>query len=419
MMKMKLSLLILTCLQLAVNAQVYENKIYDARVQTVLFNKAGTEDRYPIISLNSQEVLKLSFDIFGNQSENLQYTFIHCDANWNPTKLNQNEYLQGMTFDNITDFGFSTNTYVKYVHYNIFIPNDNMKPRIAGNYVVKVFRNFDEEDLLFTRRMMVLNSSAPIEGLARPASLAEYRFTKQEVSFAVGINPTQIVNPMQDVKVVIMQNSRWDNAITGLTPQFMSNNKLDYSYLDKTLFNGGNEFRFFDIRQLRQFSTNVRSKRTDTVVHVILNIEESRGASQYFNYLDYNGKRIVQNKEGINTDLDGDYAYVNFYLSSTMGVPPDAEVYVFGEFTDWRLVPEYKMYFNKSRQRYDLEVPLKQGRYEYCYAIKNEKGVADETSLEGNHFQTENEYVVLVYTKNLQFHYDELIGVRKFSTTAP
>ncbi|MDZ4667596.1 MAG: DUF5103 domain-containing protein [bacterium] len=416
MMKNNLAFFFLLFLYIGARGQQMENRIFDPRVQTIQFNKAGTDDRYPIISLNSAEILKLSFDVFGNTSENLQYTFIHCDANWIQTRLNQNEYIFGMTFDNITDFSFSTNTYVKYVHYNIFIPNENMKPRIAGNYLVKVYRNFDEEDVLFTRRMMILNNSAPIEGVARPASLAEYRFTKQEVTFSVGINPTLVVNPMQDIKVVIMQNSRWDNAITGLSPQFMSNNKLDYSYIDKTLFNGGNEFRFFDIRQLRQFSTNVRSKRIDTVVHVILNLEESRGANQYFNYLDYNGKRILQNKEGVNSDIDGDYAYVNFYLSSTMGVPPDAEVYVFGEFTDWRLMPEYKMYYNKSRQRYDLEVPLKQGRYEYCYAIKNEKGVADETSLEGNHFQTENEYVILVYTKNLQFHYDELIGVRKFST---
>ncbi|OYU94753.1 MAG: hypothetical protein CFE21_13765 [Bacteroidetes bacterium B1(2017)] len=400
-------------------AQTGENKVFDNRVQTILFGKAGTDDRYPIISLQTVEQLRLSFDLLGPQNENLQYTLVHCDANWVPTRLNQNEYLSGMTFDNISDFKFSTNTYVKYVHYNIFLPNENMKPRIAGNYLVKVFRNFDEEDLLLTRRMMVLNNSTQIEGLARPATLAEARFTKQEVQFTVGINPATVVNPLDDIKVVLMQNSRWDNAITDLKPQFMSNNKLEYAYLDKMLFNGGNEFRFFDIRQLRQFSTNVRSKRTDTVVHVILNIDESRGANQYFNYLDYNGKRLIQNKEGSNTDIDGDYAYVNFYLSSAMGVPPDAEVYVFGEFTDWRLVPEYKMYYNKTRQRYDLEIPMKQGRFEYCYAIKNEAGQPDETTLEGNHFQTENEYMVLVYTRNLQYHYDELIGARKFSTQTP
>ncbi|MBC7382464.1 MAG: DUF5103 domain-containing protein [Bacteroidia bacterium] len=395
-----------------------ENAVYDPNINSVQLTKAGTDDRYPIVLLGSNEQLKLSFDKLGATSENLQYSITHCDAAWEVTKLNANEYITGMTFDNITDFKFSTNTFVRYVHYNVFLPNENMKPRIAGNYLIKVFRNFDENDLLLTQRMMIINNSTQIEGFARPATLAESRFTKQEVQFSVTINPVQVINPLQDIKIVLMQNSRWDNAITGLSPMFVNNNKLEYSYLDKTLFNGGNEFRWFDIRSLRLFSPNVRSKRVDTVVHVMLNYDESRGANQYFQYVDYNGKRVLNNKEGVNQDIDGDYAYVNFYLTAAIGVPPDAEVYVFGEFTNWRLDPAYKMYYNKSRQRYDLEVPLKQGRYEYCYAVKNDKGVADETPLEGNHFQTENEYMVLVYTRNLIYGYDELIGSKKFSSNS-
>lgn len=419
MLKIRAILFILLLSPFAKATEVWENTIVDPRVQSVMFGKVGTDDRYAVIGLNGNEVIKLSFDMLGSQSENLQYTLVHCDANWKPTKLNSNEYLIGMNFDNINDFRFSTNVYVSYVHYNIFFPNENMKPKISGNYIVKVYRNFDEEDLVLTRRMMVVNHSTTIEGLARQATLAEFRYTKQEVQFTVGINPTQVINPLEDIKVVVLQNARWDNAITGLKPQFMSNNKLIYESLDQCIFNGGNEFRWFDTRNLRQFSPNVRSKRTDSVVHCLLNMDESRGAGQYFNYLDYNGRRILQNKEGTNSDIDGDYAYMTFQLSAVMGVPPGAEVYVIGEFTDWRLLPEYKMYYNKNRQRYDLDVPLKQGRYEYCYAIKNEQGKPDETSLEGNHFQTENEYVVLVYTRNLIYNYDELIGIKKFSTTNP
>ncbi len=417
MLKMRIFLIILLFSFKLQATEVWENNIIDPTVHSVLFGKVGTDDRYAVINLNGQEVLKLSFDMLANQSENLQFTLVHCDANWKPTKLNPNEYLVGMNFDNVNDFRFSTNVYVKYVHYNIFLPNDNMKPKIAGNYIVKVYRNFDEEDLILTRRMMVINNSTSIEALARPASLAEYRYTKQEVQFTIGINPSQVINPLEDIKVVVMQNARWDNAITGLKPQFMSNNKLTYEYLDQCIFNGGNEFRWFDTRNLRQFSPNVRSKRTDSVVHALLNMDESRGATQYFNYLDYNGKRILQNKEGTNSDLDGDYAYMTFQLSAVMGVPPGAEVYVIGEFTDWRLLPQFKMYYNKNRQRFDLDVPMKQGRYEYCYAIKNAEGKPDETSLEGNHFQTENEYVILVYTRNLIYNYDELIGIKRFSTS--
>jgi hypothetical protein len=109
--------------------------------------------------------------------------------------------------------------------------------------------------------------------------------------------------------------------------------------------------------------------------------------------------------------LDGDYASIQFQLSATDALPTGSEVYVIGEFTDWKLKPEYKMNFNENRARFDLDVMLKQGRYEYVYAIyDNETMQPDESIFEGNHANTENEYMILVYNKNLQFNYDELIG---------
>jgi Domain of unknown function (DUF5103) len=394
-----------------------DNVIYDKKVQTVQLMIDGTDDRYPIISLNGGQLLKLSFDIIGNNNEYFQYTLIHCDQAWQPTNMQQSLYLKGMSFDNINDFKFSTNTYVKYVHYNLLLPNDNMKLAIAGNYIIKVYRNFDESNLVLTRRFMVLNNQTKITATARPASLAEYRFTKQELNFTIDYNATLIPNPLQDIKVVILQNNRWDNALRDVAPQFASNGKLDYNYFDKTLFSGGNEFRFFDIRNLRQFSQNVRTKYFDSVYHCLLNTDEPRGSKQYFQYIDYNGKRIVFNKEGNNTDIDGDYALIQFQLSALANIPANTDVYVIGEFTDWKQKPEYKMTYNVNRERYDLEIPLKQGRYEYMYSLlNNESQKPDESTFEGSHSNTENEYLILVYNHNLQFNYDELIGSTIFSS---
>lgn len=388
----------------------YDNQVYDDRVKTVQLTKAGTEDRYPVLALNTSDQLELSFDILGNKNEYFQYTIVHCDANWNPTPLGQNEYIKGITFDNISDFKYSTNTYVKYVHYSLKLPNDNMKPGIAGNYLIKVYRNFDEEDLVLTRRMMILNPAVSIDGNVKPATLAQYRYTKQEVAFTVNYKGFNMPDPYRDVTVTILQNNRWDNAITGLKPLFIRENVLDYNYYDQTLFAGGNEFRFFDTRSLRQFSQNVRTKTLDTVYHCYLNYEESRGSKQYFNYLDYNGKRVIDNKDGQNPPIDGDYAWMTFYLLNMTQLEQD--VYVYGEFTDWRLLPEYKMLYNKNRSRYELDVLLKQGRYEYKYATATPEGNSDEMTFEGSHAQTENEYLILIYHKNIQYKYDELVGTR-------
>jgi len=394
---------------------VLSNEIFDSRVKSVQMFKNGSDDRYPIIAIDAEQ-LKLSFDMMGAQSENLQYSLTLCDANWNPSPLNQFEYIKGMQFDNITDFKFSTNTYIKYVHYNLVFPNENMKPIWAGNYILKVFRNFDETDLLMQRRCMIIKRTSTVDGSAKIASLPQFRYTKQEVLFSVNYNASQIVNPLEDVKVVVLQNYRWDNALTGLKPMFSSNQKLDYTYPDANLFDGRNEFRYFDIRNLKQYSINVRSKRLDSAWHVILNIDESRNANQYFQYVDYNGRQLIQNKEGFNSEIDGDYAYVNFYLNAWSSNGGNEDIYVIGEFSDWKCLPAYKMYFNKNRQRYDLEVPLKQGRYEYAYAIQNKDNLPDDVAIEGSHSQTENEYLILVYTRNLQYNYDELIGARRLQS---
>ena len=395
---------------------VYDNMKYEKRIQTILFSKLNVDDRYPMVALNSAEQLQLSFDILGNKNEYFQYTLVHCDANWNPTNLQQNEYLQGSTFEQITDVKFSNNTFVKYVHYTLVLPNENLKPMIAGNFLVKVYRNFDEEDLVLTRRMLVINVGVNIDGKATMAQTAQNRYTKQEINFSVNYKGYTMPNPFEDVKVVVMQNGRWDNSITGIKPMFIRDNVLDYNFSDQILFNGGNEFRYFDIRNLRAVSINVRGKTLDTVYHVHLINDESRGSKQYVQYIDNDGKRVIANKDnGTSGELDGDYAFANFYLMSMDPVPQD--VYVFGDFTDWKLLPEYKMRFNQNRGRYDLEVPLKQGRYEYFYVVKDENGKPSETTFEGSSSQAENEYLILVYHKNVKYKYDELIGAAKFTTT--
>lgn len=401
------------------NAQqplVYDNQIYDSKVQTVLFSKSGVDDRYPIMTLNTEEQLQLSFDIFGSKNEYFQYTLVHCDANWKPTNMRQNEYLIGMNFDNVNDVKFSTTTYIKYVHYTVILPNENMKPAIAGNFLLKVYRNFDEDDLVITRRMLVINPSVMIDGSARMSQLAQFRYTKQEVNFSVNYKGFTMPDPFADVTAIVIQNGRWDNAISDIKPLFIRDNVLDYNYTDKIIFNGGNEFRYFDMRNIRGVSLNVRSKTFDSIYHVILNADESRGSRQYFQYADNNGRRIIQNKDNSTSgEIDGDYAATNFYLMSIDPVPED--VYVFGEFTDWKIRPEYKMYYNKNRGRYDLEVLLKQGRYEYYYVTADENGKPSELTFEGSSSQAENEYLILIYHKNTKYHYDELIGARKFMTT--
>lgn len=393
----------------------YENYVYEDNFKTVLLYKSGGVDPYPVINLATGETLELSFDQLGSQNDYYQYTLIHCDASWRPTNMNQNEYLTGMNMDNINNFKFATNTYVRYVHYSVTLPNENMKPRLAGNYLIKIFRNYDESDVVITRRCYVLNTKVTIASTVKPATLAQYRFTKQEVDFEINYKGYSIPQPFQDLKVVIMQNNRADNAITDLKPQFMTGEVLQYDYQQGNLFDGGNEFRWFDIRALRGVSMNVRSKTRDTasVYHCMLNFDEGRASTTYLNWQDFNGRRVIDNRDmsGSNAGITGDYAWVNFYLNSLYKMQ-EGDVYIFGEFTDWQLKDEFRMRYNKAKLRYEAEVFLKQGRYEYIYVVPGSDGKPDEAAIEGIHYETENDYLILVYHRNQQFNYDELIGYK-------
>lgn len=396
----------------------YENYIYEDQFKTVLLSMDGSiYNPVAVIQLNGQDRLRLTFDELIPETDFYQYSFVHCNANWEPSNLLQQEYMEGPMMGEVRDYSFSTNTFQQYVHYSLVFPNDEIRLTKSGNYLLKVFRNFNEEELVITRRFMVLDNQTKIEGTVKPATNPKDRFYKQEVDFEVNYENFQIPNPFTDVKTVIVQNNSWNNAVFDLKPQFVSNNTLNYNYENENLFDGTNEFRYFDIRTLRFFSNNVDRKFVDSLTNVVLKKDELRGHLSYNKYLDYNGKRVVQNSDGSNVAEDGDYAMVHFFLESPNEIK-NGPVYVFGEFTDWRINEHYRMVYYPDRGYYYGVFLLKQSYYNYHYVIPDpvtQKPMYDFT--EGNHQETENEYYVYVYHKNQYYGYDELIGMKRISTT--
>lgn len=389
----------------------YENHIYRHDIRTVMLSKdISIYDPVPIINLNGTEKLKLVFDHLQSQNEFFNYTIIHCDANWEPSQLQQPEYLLGNAMGEITNYKFSTNTYQQYVHYELLFPQRNMQITKSGNYLLKVFSNFNENELVLTRRFMVLDMQTSIKARVNSATLAEFRNTHQEVDFEVDHQNYTIPNPFTDVKVTIMQNNSWENAIYNLKPQFSNNNVLTFNYEQGNLFQGGHEYRAFDIRSLRFFSNQVIKKYTDSVQNVVLRADENRSHLSYVQWADYNGKRVIENKDGINIAEDGDYALVHFYLISK-SKEDLGDIYIYGELSDWGLNPRFKMNYDSLNGLYSASVLLKQSYYNYMYGLKNKDGELDFTFTEGNHFETENDYTILVYHKNIFYGYDELIGL--------
>lgn len=394
----------------------YKNKVYEKDIRTAYLRQTGTSESLPMFRLGQKNALTLQFDQLGTIQDYYNYTIVHCTYDWKPTDLTKMNYLEGEQFGYLPNGKGSQSTFQPFVHYSFSFPNDEMDLKLSGNYLLKVYRDFNEEDLILTMRFMVIDEQVIIETDVKRGTLPTNRYTSQEIDFTINHKDYTIPNPYSDSKAVIMQNNRWDNAIYNIAPQFSNASLLSYNYEKENVFDGLNEFRNFDIRSLRFMSNNVRKKyiSEDNKKHVILYPEELKGTTPYLQFKDFNGKFVIDNKDGNNGELQGDYAFIHFNLLKMR--PFQGDVYVVGEMNYWNLDSSYKMNYNSKLHTYQLQTPLKQGYYNYHYVVK-EGDKLDYSETEGNNFETENDYQILFYHKNQYLGYYELVGSKYATTT--
>lgn len=391
---------------------VYDNRIYEPEIKTVILQNNSTTSRFPLISLGEEGSMSLQFDQMVTTNEYFQYTFIHCNQNWEPTALDKGQFIIGNRFQEVSDFSYSNGTIQKYVHYQFNFPSSEMSPKLSGNYLLLVYRNYDEKDIVITRRFMVMDPRVRIEMKTHGATAVADRFKNQEIDFTVNLNGYRVPNPNNDLKAYIYQNNRWDNSINALKPLFINGQNLNYDYNTGNNFVGGNEFRFFDIRSLRKLSFNVRRKYLDEngQKHVVLNYEAMTGTNAYQRIIDYNGNMVIDNKDNDGGKSEGDYVYVHFTLYSSKQLSK-GDVYVFGEVSNWQKNDSFKMTYNESLGAYELTALIKQAYVSYCFVVDNTTtGKLETADTEGDHFETENTYRVVLYHKNQSMFYDEIIG---------
>lgn len=400
----------------------YANAIYESDIRTVRVYQKSSGFPFPIFTLGSEDGLVLEFDQIRSERDFYQYTLIHCDATWHPTVLSRTQTLDGMGYDNVENANFSSGTLMQYTHYSVELPGEQTKPKLAGNYLLLVYRNFNEADIVLSRRIMVLQSQGAVNIQLSQSKQVELRSTHQQVNFSFIKNDAYFMpNAMQDVKAVVLRNGEWMYGIDDLQPMFIVGNEMQYNHQLGNQMDGMNQYRFFDIRSFRSSTAGVKQRlNIANQKHVILVNDKSRRFERYFNWADYNGRVFYDNKDlpmPSGMAFESDYCFVHF------SVQADAElkepVYVYGEMSDWRILESHRMYFNPDARAYEAVIPLKQGYYNYVFGVKNEEtGVLDFSQFEGQHSETENNYMVLIYHRNPAMGYDELVGYGLKNTTS-
>ena len=289
-----------------------------------------------------------------------------------------------------------------------------MIPLISGNYVFKVFE--EGEKIIFYKRFQVLENLISIEAEVRRATLAEDRHSKHEIDFTIKHPNLFISDPFTDIKVHIKQNNKEDNAITHLKPIFIRNDELIYDYSNRNTFWANNEYRHFDIRSLRYHSDKIKDIKCDSIFnHVFLFNDYKRSFKQYSIEPDINGKFIIKSQEGWNSSVEADYVFVHFTLP--IREISYGDIYITGGFSDWELKKDFKLKYNTNKKQYEKSIYIKQGYYNYHYALNDTSTKRVNISfIEGTHYETRNDYYIYVYYRNVGDRHDRLIGFLKTSS---
>jgi hypothetical protein len=388
----------------------------DSRIHTVLFFTEGWEFSLPVLELGQPQHLVLKFDELVREPKTYHYTIVQCDADWNPSRMSSNEYLDGFQENPINDYAISINTTVPFVNYRLMIPNDDIKVRLSGNYLLKIWENSEKDHPVLIRPFYVAEKLAEINGFIQNATYEGFKGTSQQISFTVTYPKFGITDPINEIKTVVMQNTRMDNRLTKLKPTFIRQNQLVFE--EKTnLFPGSNEFRNFNSKNLQTNGMGVKQiEYIDPYYHLFLETDISGNSEIYRSREDLNGNYLVKNDRTGDSDLEADYTVVHFTYSPPDRVTND-KIFVFGALSNWQCLPSHLMAYNPDKKVYEASILLKQGFYDYQYVLLDlEKQIIDATIPEGSHVETENDYQFLLYYRGFSSRYDRLIGYRTINS---
>ena len=389
----------------SIKAQQGQEYLPPSNIKSVKFFGSDRAENFPVIAIG-QKITLIFDDLNGNEAD-YYFKVKHFNHDWNRSKLFQNEYLEG--FDNlrIDNYNTSFNTLQTFTHYRLVLPNENIQFKVSGNYLLEIYDSFDE--LVFSRRFCIYEEKSTIRsGVYRPQNMDRFN-THQSLHFSVTPSQGTFRNPDQTVFIHLLQNRQWDSDLLVLKPQYFSGSTLEYRYEIPTQFEGGNEYYFFDTKDLRITGPNISFTNLDKLYETYLNVNIPRIYQTYTYAPDINGGYEIRNimRPG-DPNIEADYSYVHFSLASDYD--SNNEVYVYGSFNNYSFSDTNRMYYNPSLEIYEGVLLLKQGFYNYKYVVKNKDRV-NKNFFSGSNALAENDYLILVYYRSIGQQYDELIGV--------
>ena len=391
--------------------QPYETRSFSDRFKTLRTQVEGRELFPPIIDLNTNEHITISFDEMTEEVSYLQYSLVHCNADWRPSALSDLEYLDGFNTNPIEEFDFSMATFAHYVHYSLTLPNEDVQFKVSGNYVLLVYPENEPERVLLQVCFSVYENNILVAPSVTSRTDIDYNREHQQVSVTLNANNYRIQNPYNELKVSVTQNGRRDNEVIVNRPLRVQGSQIFFDHDRNLIFEAGNEFRRFEMVATRYAGLGVANiYHFDPYYHVELTPVKPRSESSYLYDQTQNGRFVIRQSGASDSDTEADYFVVHFTLDSDP--IPGGKIYIDGELTNHLYSPYNEMVYNPQTEQYEKTLLLKQGSYNYQYLfLPDGTRTATAAPVEGNYYQTVNEYLVKVYHRAPGERYDRLIGI--------
>lgn len=406
-------LLSLLCCVSATTAQRHE--ILDRQLHTLQVVVNDDPLQPPIMNLGGGNHLEIGFDEFSHEYHRYIYKVEHCNADWSPsTEIFESDYMNGVNGEPIEDYEKSFNTTVLYTHYSLRIPNENISLKLSGNYKLTVYNDEGDEPVpVLTACFSLVEPGVGIGATVSTNTDIDFNKSHQQVDFSVNYGLVKVIDPHRELKTVVMQNRRWDNCVVNPKPNIQAANKIEFTHNRQLIFPAGNEYHKFEILDVHVPTLNVdRMEWFDPYYHATLYPNQT--ARNYLYDEDQNGAFIIRNSDDEDVATTCDYVFTHFTLKSPQ--LPGGEVYLNGEWTYNRFIPEYRMTYNRETQAYEATALLKQGYYNYNYLfVPDDDTQGNSGRTDGNFYETENEYIILVYHRPNGGRYDKLVGYRRMN----
>tara|TARA_B100000767_G_C19774047_1_gene541615 strand:- start:3002 stop:4255 length:1254 start_codon:yes stop_codon:yes gene_type:complete len=394
----------------SLNSQMLNEITNVSYLKSIEFKSEDEKSQFPIIQKG--DFFTLEFDDILAQENDYYYRISYYNHDWTPSSLFKNEFLEGFDNQRISNYRSSFGTLQRYTHHELSLPNENTKFKISGNYMISVYNS--EDYLMFRRKFLIHENLASIEGgIFRSRELSNYT-KNQTVQFSINPIGFALRNPNDDLKIVVIQNYQWDEIKTVSKPKYIIGKELHYSSDLPLQFSGGNEFLYFDTKDNRVVNPSISHVSLDDIYQTYLFTDPERKNYPYTFNPDINGNFLINTIQGNDPDIEADYTQVYFSLAKQYTLQEE-EIYLYGKFSNYELSEEYKLTYNPSYEVYEIRLLLKQGFYNYKYVWKI-KGGLDKNIISGSHAVTENQYIILAYSRLIGSQYDALICIKKLSS---